>query len=314
MKSFCMNLTKERFAVIGRPVLHSKSPVIFNSWFQFYRINAHYNCIAFVGQISVHDIFNTIGLCFANVTTPFKEPFFRELQKRSAVAEMVEGINVVFKTSDSLWGDNTDGEGVIGALSEVSNDFACKSLVIGAGPAGRSAAYALKKQGSDVYITNRTIAKAENFARKIGAKVLPYASLTENLNEFKIIVNATLPEINPLEGAQLSPGTVILDANYGKRAQNTYSHNVKVIPGERWLIHQAKAGFEKYFGFKPELGIPEIAMKTHSGYNEYPVALVSIEKPEVTWENYQGIIIYNNVNENQAREWASYELSLITKQ
>ncbi|HON19231.1 MAG TPA: hypothetical protein PK990_08725 [Salinivirgaceae bacterium] len=286
---------QQRFAVIGNPILHSKSPDIFNFLFGHYQIDAWYLRLLPVDEFSLCELFEWLNLSFVNITTPYKEYFYRQLTNITKEAQVVQAVNTVIKTPEGLLGINTDIQGVVGALEEVVDEIEGKRvLVFGAGPAARSAVYGLKMKGADVWITNRTNEKAQRLAKEFGLCYLPFESNRNKYSCFDILVLATLPEFNPFQGVMLNPGTVVLNANYRLNAVDLKSQPIRLIGGERWLVHQACAAFESYFGFKPDRSILEKVM-----FEKMPntsVNSVIIDYPQMldSFNNIDILVVHRN--------------------
>ena len=244
-----MQFINQRFAVFGQPILHSKSPQIFNSAFSHLNIPGGYTRIRpeHVGNIPI--LIKSLNIAGSNITTPFKEDILFYLDSKSRDAQIINGVNTIVYKNDHLFGYNTDHVGVVNALLEgrcILKNSNC--LVIGSGPAGRAAAYGLKQSGANVTIVNRTHAKAVQAAKTLDCKTDEIANMPSKLKNFDIIVSTLLPHANLLERKIINKNTVILDANYRPSAFSNMAklQGCKIIPGERWLLFQAQAALELF--------------------------------------------------------------------
>jgi shikimate dehydrogenase len=100
----------------------------------------------------------------ANVTIPHKLAACELVDERSAAARAIGAVNtLVFEPDGRTLGDNTDAGGLIDAID--ADVRGRRALVLGAGGAGRAAAWALREAGADVAVWNRTPQRAATLAR-----------------------------------------------------------------------------------------------------------------------------------------------------
>ena len=133
-KNFCL-------AVTGNPVLHSKSPVIFNTIFRNLGIDdSHiYTRIAANSPAGAMFLFKELRLAGMNVTAPFKAGIMNYLDEIDDAAKVLGGVNTVVREKAGIKGYNTDFLGVTGALAARGIQVAGKRcVVLGAGGAGRA--------------------------------------------------------------------------------------------------------------------------------------------------------------------------------
>ncbi len=248
------------YAVFGNPILHSKSPQIFNSAFQSEQINAHYTRIHAETAQEIGKLMHGLELEGANITTPFKETIMPYLSEIEQDAQIIGGVNTLIRTCKGLQGFNTDWIGVVSSIAETGNKISGqRCLVVGCGPAGRAAAYGLTAKGGNVTLINRTHEKALQFASKIICQVTKIENLAKSLPGFDIIVSSTLPDANPLQGLRLNQNTLVLDANYRPSVFRNMAleQGCRVISGKRWLLFQAQAALHLFTGKTVEINILE---------------------------------------------------------
>ncbi len=228
--------------VVGHPVAHSLSPVIQNAALRRDKRNAIYlafdvvpeNFEAFVEGM------RAAGARGLNVTLPHKRAAFDACGTVTEEAQWTEAVNTLTFESDEIVGDNTDVEGVRASLVELGAELdGSKALLIGAGGAGRAAARALLDSGGEIWIANRTPARAEKLRGAIGrsAQVIPWKDLAVAAKEADVIVHATSVGLDGSESVlkssdlKGSPCRALLDLVYG--------------PNETMLVHEARrAGVE----------------------------------------------------------------------
>ncbi len=124
--------------ILGHPVSHSKSPVMYNALYGKMGLPWHYD---FMDCASVLDAeaFIHQGLqgdwLSINITTPYKPEAYEAATHKAATAELSKGVNVLVSHNGSLLGYNVDGEGCIRYLEREGVRFTGKSVVVcGSGP------------------------------------------------------------------------------------------------------------------------------------------------------------------------------------
>lgn len=163
---------------------------------------------------------NCVG---SGVTIPHKIPVLAFLDDLTPRARTIGSVNYIRRDPDGkLTGDNVDGMGFIrGALDAGVAIDGLRVLLIGAGGAGRSLAYALAEAGArELVIANRDAEKARVLALAVSA-VHPGASVSAGKADgagFDMVVNATSLGMagkdggDPLDFATLVPGMIVADA------------------------------------------------------------------------------------------------------
>lgn len=270
----------KKYAVFGNPVLHSRSPQLFNAAFAQLGIDAHYTRVRPENAAQIVQIIRSFPLQGANITTPFKSDIIPYLQYVSPEAFAIGGVNTVVNGNGELRGYNTDYLGVTQSLIEAGCELSkCRCLVLGAGPAARAAIYGLTHAGASVVVANRTQLKAQHIAHDFGCEVIDVDSAKFHLSTFQVVVSALLPEVNLLNGAKLLPSQVLLDANYRQSAFSRYATawGCSVISGQRWLLHQAVAAFGCLFGSCATLTAMEQAFNIEFDINELSIEPLSSE-------------------------------------
>jgi shikimate dehydrogenase len=159
-----------KYAVMGSPVSHSKSPLIHSLFAEQCGIALEYRAIHVDqgGFETAVGKFRAIGGRGLNITVPFKIEAWQLADRRSARAELAGAVNTLkFLDSGKIYGDNTDGAGMIQDIV-VNLDRPVKEakvLVIGAGGAVRGVlGPLLEARPALVHIANRTAAKARELA------------------------------------------------------------------------------------------------------------------------------------------------------
>lgn len=255
--------------VLGRPIVHSLSPLIHNAWIDAAGLDAVYAPFS-PSPGGVHKLFEACrgGLVAGfNVTIPFKEEALAAADSASERARRAGAANLVLFADDgSIHADSTDGAGLMTALAEQAPGVRIAEapvVVLGAGGAGRSAAAALLDAGAaEVRLVNRTRERAEAVAAALGGRVraLGWDAAAEALAGARLVVNATSLGLEgrgrlALDLASLPPEAAVVDLVYRPLVTgflaSARAGGHAVVDGLAVLIGQAKPSFEALFGRPP---------------------------------------------------------------
>lgn len=218
----------DRYAVIGNPVAHSKSP-------QIHALFAHENgqdiaygrLLAPLGGFrETVERFRAEGGRGLNVTVPFKEEAYRLATVHSERARAAEAVNTLRFDADVIFGDNTDGAGLVRDIRDNLGIAIAgrRVLLLGAGGAARGVVAPLLAEGpSELTIANRNIERARvlerHFAPHSGPGVRASAYDALSGSRFDIVVNATSASLAgalpPLPRGVFAAGSLAYDMMYG---------------------------------------------------------------------------------------------------
>ncbi|MDW7759400.1 MAG: shikimate kinase [Acidobacteriota bacterium] len=227
------------YGVGGRPVLHSKSPLVHAHIFG--RAGCRSIRIGADTAEELAGLVRSAGILGLNVTAPFKRSIMPLLDGLDASASAVGAVNTVVNSSGHLTGFNTDPDGVLFALKQKGiRPAGLRILVLGAGGAGRAAAASLVRNGGRVTVANRTDDVAKSCAAAFRCGWTPFSGWVRRLDAFDLLVN-TVPV--SAENATPPSNLIVLDALYAKRpfAPVAARRGCVYIPGEAWLFGQALA-------------------------------------------------------------------------
>jgi shikimate dehydrogenase len=259
----------QRFAVIGHPIAHSRSPDIHQAFAKQFNIDLEYGRID-----AAPDNFQSNVMAFLksggrglNVTVPHKESAFQLCHSLSSFAKAAQAVNTLtFAADGTLTGDNTDGRGLVRALKEHHQVILSERriLIIGAGGATRGILEPFIQAGvSSITLANRSQDKAlrlaEAFKHKITCHVIGLdASLSTRPD---IIVHASSAGLSGeiVAGSKdwYTPETICVDLGYGKGLTSYLRHTQSLgcqhlIDGLGMLVEQAAISFESWHGKKPQ--------------------------------------------------------------
>ena len=267
-----------RYAVIGNPIEHSRSPEIHQLFAQQCGIALDYQRVLapLDGFASTVQAFFAEGGRGLNVTVPFKEEAFG--LARGALSErasMAAAVNTLWMEDGRLHGCNTDGVGLLSDLRRLGHDPAGRSvLLVGAGGAARGVVLPLLEAGcTRLHIVNRSVERArrlhEETIRQLPrfARTLSSGPLEESAGAWDIVVNATSTALSgeapALPDALFARDALAYDMVYGNAPtpfmlQSRAAGASQVADGLGMLVGQAAASFEIWHGVMPDT-VPVLA-------------------------------------------------------
>jgi shikimate dehydrogenase len=260
----------DRYAVIGNPIAHSKSPLIHAEFSRqtgeaivYERILAPIEDFA-----DTVDAFARAGGKGLNVTVPFKLEAFAIAGECTERARLAGAVNTLKRTGDGWFADNTDGAGLVRDLTaNLEVPLAGRAIaVLGAGGAARGILKPLlDMQPRSIVISNRTMAKAEALARRfaMAGPIESAAPATLAGRSFDIVINATSFGLGaqsgadyPWPGSIFAPGAFALDLVYSD-VPTVFLRWAKANGAARsadglgMLIEQAAESFLLWRGVRP---------------------------------------------------------------
>ncbi len=261
----------DRYAVIGNPIAHSKSPLIHADFARQTGQNIDYGRLLgnrddFAGDVRRFFAEGGRGL---NVTVPFKEHAWALVDERSTRAELAGAVNTLIPLADGrLRGDNTDGVGLVRDLAD-NQGFAFagrRVLLLGAGGAARGVILPLLETGlAKLVVDNRTPGKAIELADRCADRGrIDGCGLDDLVGQtFDLIINATSAGLNnsvpALPDDCLAVGGWTYDMLYGdtETAFQRWglAHGAdRALGGLGMLVEQAAESFRLWRGVRPETG------------------------------------------------------------
>ena len=243
------------YGVAGDPVAHSLSPIIMNAALHRENVNAVYLPLHAKTLKDLLHCVRDIPLHGLSITMPYKQSILSHLDNTDAHTAKIGACNTVVRAQDGkLYGFNTDIAGVLRPLEQRLSIENAKVLVLGAGGAARAAVFGLKERGAEVWILNRTSAKAQKLARQAKARTIKRADLPKTA--FDVIINATPVSMGntrdcPLKDDEIQ-ARVVFDMVYDPvethLLQVARAKGIAVIPGVEMFVQQAARQFEIWTG------------------------------------------------------------------
>lgn len=258
--------------VTGYPVKHSRSPLIHGHWLKRFGIAGTYealeiapdNFVTFMSDLKAGANGGFVG---GNVTIPHKESAYRLADRPDEIAREMGAANTVWLEDGLIHATNTDGYGFVSNLDacHAGWDKVGKAVVLGAGGASRAVIQALRNRGyHEIHVVNRTLDRARELKDRFGKTVHAHAfdALQEVMSGCGLFVNTTslgmdghgAPEI---DFSTLSAGAVVTDIVYVPLQTPILAmaerQGFATVDGLGMLLHQAKPGFQKWFGPMPEV-------------------------------------------------------------
>ena len=252
--------------VFGHPVTHSRSPRLHGFWLQRYGIDGAYIPLGVApgGFAAAVRALVDLGFRGANVTIPHKLAAFEICDAVAPFARRAGAVNTLIFRDGRIEGSNTDGFGFLESIREAASGWradAGPAVLLGAGGAARAIAAALLDAGAPrVTLVNRTAAKAEALARDLGGPI--HVADRPPLEGAALLVNTTSLGMQGQPGLEvdlvpLPASAVVADIVYvpleTRLLAAARARGLIAVDGLGMLLHQARPGFEAWFGVAPQV-------------------------------------------------------------
>jgi shikimate dehydrogenase len=258
--------------VMGWPVMHSRSPMLHNHWFQQHALAGTYLplAIAPAGLAAALRALQPLGFAGCNLTLPHKQTAMAIVDEVDTVAKRIGAISCVTVRPDgSLAGTNNDCFGFIHNLKQEQPRWradAGPAVLLGAGGGARAVCYALMQEGAkEIRLVNRSLGRAQSLADEFGVpgvslQALPWEQRHDALDGAATVVNTT---------SQGMAGQGALDLRLDALPKTALAADIIYIPletpflaaarqrgnptvnGLGMLLHQARPAWKLWFGLEP---------------------------------------------------------------
>lgn len=249
-----------QLALFGQPVIHSQSPKIHQGFAKQFDLVVDYQLI----ESSAEDLHRKVEQFFAegghgaNITVPHKQNIMPMLDGLTDRAQQAGAVNTLFKRGHQLWGDNTDGDGLVMDLKSKGIELdKAQVLIIGAGGATQGIIPSLLNAGvAGITIQNRSHEKAQQLAA-----LFPRCQAEDRLEgAYDLVIHATSMGHHglcpKLQSHWFGDRTVAYDLSYSQAAepfldaaQSLNAH--AVYEGLGMLYGQAALAFAIWTGHSP---------------------------------------------------------------
>ena len=259
----------DKYAVIGNPIAHSKSPLIHAAFRDQFKNTDTPQDISYDPILAPLDEFESTvhmlikqGYKGANVTVPFKfEAYnlcdFRQARAKTSGAYVV---NTLIFNNNEIGGENTDGIGLRNDIEQnFKFSFANKNiLILGAGGAAYGILNSLIGVKSAT-VVNRSLEKAQQMVMRISdyaARAMTFEALD---TPYDLIINATSAGLSdatlPLPDIVFGENCLAYDMMYGRETafiKQAKENGAQVADGLGMLVEQAAEAFYLWRGVRPE--------------------------------------------------------------
>ena len=256
----------KKYAVIGNPVQHSLSPIIHTQFAEQFGFSITYEKILSpLGDFAKDSekFIDSGGLGF-NITLPYKVNAYEFCSKLTLNAEAAGAVNTIKVERNEIFGDNTDGIGLVKDFKKnLQQSFEGKEvLIIGAGGATQGILKPILDCNPEkIFLANRTKDKSLKLSQKFSkyGKVCGFGLDQIKAKSVDIVINATgasldgkMPEIT----GGVAQGAFCYDLMYGVETpfikwakENSAS---KVSDGLGMLVEQAASSFTFWHSKTPD--------------------------------------------------------------
>ena len=266
-------MTPDRYAVLGNPVAHSRSPFIHALFAQQTGQAVDYGRLLCpldgfadtLRRFAADDSAGRVRGC--NVTVPFKFEAFALATRHTPRATLAQAANTLRFDAEGWLADNTDGIGLVRDIERNAGVplAGARVLLVGAGGAAAGALGPLLAAApAALVVANRTVAKAQALVERhramAGQVELVACAPADCGSGFEVVINATASSLRgadiPVSAGVLAPGALALDMMYGPAAQTfidwAQAHGARGRDGLGMLVEQAAEAFALWRGVVPD--------------------------------------------------------------
>ena len=260
----------KKACVIGWPIKHSRSPLIHNYWLKQLQISGIYERVA-VEPKDLRSFIRNLkqnGYLGCNVTIPHKEAVLAAVDCYDKIVRETGSLNTVFLNGDKIQGTSTDGEGFLSNILSQFPDHRMQGktiFMIGAGGSAKAICQKLiEEKVQTIFVLNRTPERVFELQELFGSKIykLPSNEIRQHLKISDVLINTTSQGMRgqpplEIEIRDLPKHALVADIVYvplkTELIAQAESLGLKAVPGLGMLLHQAVAGFQHWFGVRPEV-------------------------------------------------------------
>jgi shikimate dehydrogenase len=257
----------DRYAVVGNPVEHSRSPAIHAMFAEQAGQSLAYERLLapLDGFEATLRAFAAAGAKGCNITVPFKFEAFALAAVRTERAARAGAVNTLRFDAEGWVGDNTDGAGLVNDIQRNAGRSLAglQVLLVGAGGAAAGVLSSLIAAApARITVVNRTLDKAQALVTSHADLGVPLAAATlaDAPAAQDVVINATSTSLagaaSPVAAQVLARGALAVDMMYGTKAQGfldwAAAHGAEPRDGLGMLVEQAAEAFFFWRGVRPD--------------------------------------------------------------
>ncbi|WP_298499082.1 shikimate dehydrogenase [uncultured Maritimibacter sp.] len=256
----------DRYAVLGNPLSHTKSPFIHGAFARQFGEDMSYEAIEtplqdFAATVAT---FRDAGGLGVNVTVPFKVEAFELADLPLEAAQICGASNALKFEGGKILAENFDG---VGLVRDIAGNLGvplagARVLIAGAGGATRGAVAPFLDAGVEsITIVNRTVGKGEAIRDRLSGRGRIDAVSYESVSGFyDIVLNSTTTSLTgakpPLPESVFEGARLAYDLVYGKGLTpflaEAQARGAQVADGVGMLVEQAAEAFDWWRGKRPD--------------------------------------------------------------
>jgi shikimate dehydrogenase len=261
----------DKYAVVGYPISHSKSPLIHRLFAEQTQQDLLYEAILIDSEETsfawaMKDL-KRRGYKGLNITVPYKLDAFEYADTLTPRAQAAHAVNTfVFQDDGTTLGDNTDGAGLIADIERQRAFTGQRVLILGAGGAVQGILEPLlEKRPESIHIANRTAQRALVLGKRFQSDIPISGSGWEDIPKtaYDIIINGTSASLDnklpPIDPHTIGPDSLVYDMMYGSKPTvfmewaKQHQPTCQTLDGLGMLVGQAAEAFYLWRGVRPNI-------------------------------------------------------------
>ena len=258
---------KEKFAIFGNPVAHSKSPQMQNAGLNHINFDGNYEKHHLENGNEIKEVFLKNNYKGANITVPHKEFAYENADEIRGLAKEIKAVNTYILEDGKVIAYNTDAPGFLKAIESFGTIK--NVLLLGAGGTAKAIALALKSKDINVTVLNRSEGKLDFFKEH---KIPCFSWGNFEPSKYDLIVNSTsaglkdeyLPCDKKILETVLKDASFAFDCVYGKITPFlalAKENGLEIKDGEDMLLFQGVLAFEYFTKTKADESLVEAMRK-----------------------------------------------------
>lgn len=179
----------EKLYILGHPIAHSKSPVMYNALYPKLGLDWEYGFMDLPDKEEARHFIEARDYLSINITTPFKPLAYECADYKAASAQLARGANLLVVRDGNLIAYNTDGQGCVSFLEHENVVFADRKVAVcGTGPTSLSILIAAVQAGaSEVLLLGRDKSRAQ-------------AEISKSLDTYEHLASTAIDMPSPTDG------------------------------------------------------------------------------------------------------------------